>query len=262
MSAFDRFYETYTASFPLRLAARALFSRSKVRRISLVNRQTDYTALAENRELLALHRRLNACLSGASDEWSSYDYGEGYFYQSFERIGVRGLRNTEERVAAMGLSELVTGRRVLEVGCNSGFLSLSIAESAAAVVGFDLNPFLIEMANATADHLGLTTAQFSTSSFEDFPASDPFDVVLSFANHSTFDGNTHQTLEAYFDRCRALLAPGGLLLFESHPPAHEGDGLEKVCEIIGSRFSIEARSVLDYGSFLDQGRTFIIARSA
>jgi hypothetical protein len=49
------------------------------------------------------------------------------------------------------------------------------------------------------------------------------------------------------------------LLFESHPPAHEGDGLKRVLEILERRFSIQHQEVLTYGTFLDTGRTFVVA---
>ena len=51
-----------------------------------------------------------------------------------------------------------------------------------------------------------------------------------------------------------------MLIFESHPPEFEGDGLENVCEIIEKKYLIEKREVLKYGGFLDSGRTFIIGQ--
>jgi SAM-dependent methyltransferase len=256
----DRQYQRYAPTFPLRLALKVLGTRSKLRKASLMNRQRDYMGLAGNAPLLGLHRTLNACMSRAASEWESYDYGEGYFYQSFAAIGLSGLRDTEARLEAIGLAARVAGRRVLEIGCNTGFISLSIAGAAERVVGFDLNPYLIEAAEAVAEFLEVSNTQFSVSSFEEFASSDRFDTVLSFANHSTYDGNTRQSLEEYFQRCHDLVAPGGSFLFESHPPALEGYGLDGVCDLIGQLFQIDERRVLEYGTTLDTGRTFIAAR--
>jgi 2-polyprenyl-3-methyl-5-hydroxy-6-metoxy-1,4-benzoquinol methylase len=159
----------------------------------------------------------------------------------------------------MALADRVRGKTVLEIGCNSGFLSVAIARSAAAIVGFDINPHLISIAEAAATHAGISQCVFKTSTFESFEAEEPFDCVLSFANHSTHDGNTKQSLENYFEKCWVLTRPGGRLLFESHPPAHEGDGLKRVLEILERRFSIQHQEVLTYGTFLDTGRTFVVA---
>ena len=98
------------------------------------------------------------------------------------------------------------------------------------------------------------------SSFEDLETDARFGVVLSFANHKTYDGNTRISTEGYFDKCHALLEPGGLLLFESHPPELEGDGLEAVCEIIAERFHVMDRRILREGTFLDRDRTFLAAQ--
>jgi len=253
-------YRRYSPGVPLRLAFRALCTRPPLRKLSLLNRQRDYLGLAGDPALLALHHRLHTILDRAASEWPSHDYGEGYFYQSLSAIGVRGLRDTAARVAAMDLARRVAGRRVLEIGCNTGFLSLSIAANAGWVEGFDVNPFLVEVASTTANHLGATNVCFGVSAFESRPLDARFDVVLSFANHSTYDGNTRQSLGEYFDRCHALVEPGGWLLFESHPPAHEGSGLERVLALVADRFRIEEHRVIEDGTFLDRGRTFVAAR--
>ena len=254
-------YEKYSASAPLLFSIDALLTRSKLRRVSLLNRRNDYERLADNRSLLDLHLAMNRQLLAADREWNSYDYGEGYFYQGLDLIQVRGLRDTRGRVDAMQLRERLKGKIVLEIGCNTGFLSLSFADVAKHVIGFDVNPYLLNIGSAVAQFLGLTNVSFQDSAFEDFSPDDQFDFVLSFANHSTYDGNTRQSIEDYFDRCRSLVAPGGQLLFESHPPQHEGAGLEKVCTIVEKHFEVEERTVLNYGTFLDRGRTFITART-
>ncbi len=258
-----RYYERYSYRFLARLFADALLSRGRLRKLAIAHRQADYLRLARADErLLALHARINRHLMAAREQWSSYDYGEGYFYQSLDAIGVRGMRDTTARVEAMNLRTHVAGRRVLDIGCNSGFVALSIAPVAAHVTGLDINPHLIAVARDAADYLDLNNTDFSACAFEDFPARAPFDAVLSFANHSTYDGNTRQPIERYFQRCGDLLAPGGLLLFESHTPQHEGDGLQHVREIISRRFAVREKRILDVGSFLDRGRTFIVAVKA
>ncbi len=120
--------------------------------------------------------------------------------------------------------------------------------------------YLIDIACEVTDYLDVDNTELHASSFEDFQSDRPFDVVLSFANHSTYDGQTKNTLDEYFDKCHRSCADDGLLLFESHPPAYEGDGLDAAVNVIEGRFTILERHVLEYGGFLDRGRTFIVAR--
>jgi len=255
-----KYYQRYRGLGALVFLGGALRADSRMARLSLMNRYRDYLRLAGRPDLLVLHREMNRRLLEAAKGWDSYDYGQGYFYQSCDLIGVSGLRDTRARLEAMGLRELLKHKTVLEIGCNSGFLALSVADVAKHVVGFDVNGHLIEVARLAAAALGTSNAEFLPCSFEDFACRETFDAVLSFANHRTYDGNTRQPIGQYFRRCRELVKPGGLLLFESHPPAHEGQGLEGVCSIIEELFAVKERRVLEYGTFLDRGRTYIVAR--
>lgn len=254
-----KFYKKYSLLAGLHFFWDALFAKNNLRKLSSINRQKDYADLAENPELLSLHHSLNKCLWDGIKCWNNYDYGEGYFYQSFEKINIRGFRNTEARVNSMELPKLLSGKRVLEIGCNTGFLTLSVTEYCSSITGFDPAPHLVEIAKNTAQYLNVKNAKFEVSSFENFSTDERFEVIISFANHSTYDGNTEQSLISYFDRCASLMVPEGLFLFESHPPEHEGDGLSMVCDLINERFKIQTQTVLQYGSFLDRNRTFIIA---
>lgn len=255
-----RCYESYSGLWSFVFLLDALRARTSLEKVSALNRQRDYVRLGSTPELLPLHLAMNRALAEAHAAWQSYDYGVGYFYQGCERIGVTGLRDTSARIAAMELGRRLAGRTVLEIGCNTGFLSLEIADVARRVVGIDLNPHLVGIGRLAAEHLGISHVELAVSAFEDLETSERFDVVLSFANHATYDRNTRQPLVDYLARCRALLKPGGQLLFESHPPAHEGAGLADVVARIRDGFAVEEMRVLDYGTFLDRGRTFIAAR--
>jgi SAM-dependent methyltransferase len=255
---YQKFYEHSSATAPMRFAMDAARATSPLRKRSLQNRQKDYSNLAGRPELMRLHRDMNRQLARQADEWDSYDYGEGYYYQSSDELGITGLRDTTGRVDAFGLRELVQGRSVLEIGCNTGFLTLAIAPSAARVVAFELNPYLIEIAKLGAEYLHADNVAFDAISFEEFRTDELFDDVLSFANHHTYDGNTHQTLEEYFARCHALTKPGGRLIFESHPPEIEGSRFGETVKIIERYYDIQRNEMHEYGTFLDQNRRFIV----
>ncbi len=260
LEGYRKYYEKASPVAPLRFAADAVRTKQSLRARGIRNRQRDYGALGTDPARLALHRDLHEQLVLQSREWATYDYGEAYWYQSSDELGITGLRDTTARVEAFGLTDLVRNRAVLEIGSNSGFLSLAIAPAAARVVAFEINPYLVRAGEIGAAYLGIQNVEFSVSSFEEFPdTGERFDDVLSFANHHTYDGNTHQGLEEYFDRCHHFLRPGGRLIFESHPPALEGRDFAKTVGIIEARFVIERSEVHRYGTFLDQDRRFIVA---
>jgi 2-polyprenyl-3-methyl-5-hydroxy-6-metoxy-1,4-benzoquinol methylase len=255
-----KYYQAPSQLAPFRFLADSLFTRQSARKLSLLNRQKDYVQLLGDRRLLPVHRELNEALLRAVTEWDSYDYGEGYFYQSLDLAGIRGLRDTRARVEAMDLMERLRGRTVLDIGCNSGFLALSLAPAVERITGFDVNPHLISVARTLARHLDATNAEFHATAFEDYARAEPVDAVLSFANHSTFDGNTRQSVSSYLDRCSRVLKPRGLFLFESHHPAYEKLSMDELCAILEQDFDIQERRVLQYGTHYDRGRTFIVAQ--
>lgn len=260
LEGYRKYYEKPSPVAPLRFAADAVRTKQSLRALGIRNRQRDYAGLGSDAGRLALHRALHEQLVLQSRAWTTYDYGEAYWYQSSTELGITGLRDTTGRVEAFGLSDLVRDRTVLEIGSNSGFLSLAIAPAAARVVAFEINPYLVRAGEIGAAHLGIENVEFAVSSFEEFPDTGArFDDVLSFANHHTYDGNTHQGLEEYFDRCHHFLRPGGRLIFESHPPALEGRDFAKTVGIIEERFVIDRSEVHRYGTFLDQDRRFIVA---
>ena len=235
-------------------------ARPKSRKQSLINRTKDYYHLQYNPGLLALHRKINLLLYASATQWTEHDYGEGYCYQSMDRIGVSGLRNTRARIEAMGLMDFSKNKSVIDIGCNTGFLALHLAESARKVIGCDINPRLVDIGKATASYLELSNVELVASAFEDFSPDIQADVILSLANHSTYDGNTKHTLDEYFAKCHRLVKPDGLMLFESHHPKYEADRLEGVCSVLQQMFTMEYRKILHYGTKLDRGRTFIVAR--
>ena len=261
LERYAKYYEKASPVAPLRFAADAVRATPPLRALGIRNRQRDYAALGADPKRLALHRALHAQLVGQSREWLTYDYGEAYWYQSSTELGVTGLRDTTARVEAFGLRDLVRDRTVLEIGSNSGFLSLAIAACGGARRRLRDQSLSHRGRTESAPSIcGVDNVEFVVSSFEDFPDSgERFDDVLSFANHHTYDGNTHQGLEEYFDRCHHFLRPGGRLIFESHPPALEGRDFAKTVDIIERRFVIDRSEVHRYGTFLDQDRRFIVA---
>jgi SAM-dependent methyltransferase len=256
---YQKFYDRFSARAPMRFAMDAARAETSLRARSIRNRQKDYSGLAQRPELLIVHREMNRQLARQAAEWDTYDYGEGYFYQSSDQLAITGLRDTTARITAYGLDTLLANRRVLEIGCNTGFLTLAVAPAAAEIVAFELNPYLIEIARIGGRFLRVENVRFEVAAFEDFATDELFDDVVSFANHHTYDGNTRQGLEEYFERAHALTRPAGRLIFESHPPELEGDGFDGTVAIIERFYNIDRLEVHEYGTFLDANRRFIVA---
>jgi cyclopropane fatty-acyl-phospholipid synthase-like methyltransferase len=227
----------------------------------MANRRTDYVKLQSDEKLRELHLNMNRVLLEQTRDWDSHDYGEGYFYQSLDEVSVTGMRDTAGRLAALDMLEVVKDRTVLDIGSNSGFVAVGLAQTAKSVVGVESNPYLNKIGRLAAEYLQRENVSLKDGDFEDFDASASFDVVASFANHSTFDGNTRHTVEEYFTKCHSLLNPGGKLLFESHAPAYEGDQVNEVIKIIGEKFSIGEQAILTTGRWFDDGRTLIVANA-
>ncbi len=256
------YYATYSARAPITFIFDMLFrARTSGQRISLNYRLHDYLKLQKNPQLFILHRKINAILLDALKKWPDHDYGEGYFYQSCSEVELGGLRDTAGRMQAMHLRDYCKNMYVVDIGCNSGFLDIALAPIARKITGFDINPFIIDIGKEVLAYLGVTNVALSATTFEVFIASEPADIVLSFANHSTFDGNTEQTVRTYIEKCHQILRPDGLLLFESHHPTYESkESLEETCKIITEMFSLQERRILQSKNFFDNGRTFIVAR--
>jgi len=194
-----------------------------------------------------------------SKNWHSYDYNEGYFYQSFPQGKIAGLRDTASRISEYELSKELQGKRVLNIGCNLGFLDCELSPIVKHIDAFDINPYLIEIATLAKEFLQVSNINFYTSSFEDYKHKSPYDTVLSFANHSTYDQNTKHTIQEYFEKTHDLLKADGTLLVESHAPDYE-KSFQDVLDIVESLFSIDKKKMLNNGTFLDKGRVFIKAK--
>jgi SAM-dependent methyltransferase len=76
----------------------------------------------------------------------------------------------------------LSGKRVLDIACNSGFWSIQCALLGAEVVGFDARPELIAQAELVKRIAGASTAEFRVLDFENLRPDTfggPFDIVLN-----------------------------------------------------------------------------------
>lgn len=109
-------------------------------------------------------------------------------------------------VDAVGALE---GRRVLDLGCGSGDLTVLLALARARVVGIDLSPGMVEVARRRVETFAPgADASFAAAPAEELPLEDgSVDVILGrFILH-------HLDIPRAAAECARVLAPGGQAFF-------------------------------------------------
>jgi len=113
----------------------------------------------------------------------------------------------------MRLAGNIKNRRVIDVGCGSGYLTAKLAEEATQVVGVDPSKEMIRIAKR--EYGGTSRLAFCNSSIEDFPKhySNKFDVAVS--NMSLI---TIPNLDIALTAISSLLESNGIFAFNiTHP---------------------------------------------
>lgn len=116
-------------------------------------------------------------------------------------------------------SNLFRGKSVLDIGCNSGLISLAVGRQhgASHVLGVDVDADLIEQARSVSAGPGSCTFEFLAADFvtsSGAPAG-PFDVILCLSVTKWIHlAHGDWGVEELFRRCRSRLQPGGLFILE------------------------------------------------
>lgn len=118
--------------------------------------------------------------------------------------------------------------RVLDVGCGTGSATVIAAGKAKEVVGIDLSPHMIDLAQKKVAKLGVSNTQLTASSVEDYRPAEPFDTVIS----SFMIPHVKPSLRPSIYSCMyEFLRPGGVVgLFGSRG---------EVCEVYERRETAE-----------------------
>ncbi len=112
--------------------------------------------------------------------------------------------------------QYITGQRVLDAGCGTGYGSAELAQSAASVTGVDISAEAIEYASANYPIPGLRFVESSCASVP-FPP-ESFDVVIA------FEVIEHLVdYRAFLDECARVLTQQGLLIVSSPNKRYYGE---------------------------------------
>jgi len=139
-------------------------------------------------------------------------------YYAERRYNPTGWRLRLERDARV-LAASAPGRRlgrVLSVGCGDGEFELMLAPRADSVLGIDISPEAIEIAQRGKAGSGVTNVEFRCLSVMDLPVDDHFDTIIcvAFLHHLPAPVLPYFLAKTY-DRLR----PGGLF-YAQDPNVH------------------------------------------
>jgi 2-polyprenyl-3-methyl-5-hydroxy-6-metoxy-1,4-benzoquinol methylase len=142
------------------------------------------------------------------------------------------LNERRHRAHAKLLAAVGTGKRVLDVGCSSGYLAQPLSERGNTIVGIELDPAAAREAERFCDRVLVGDVETMDLAFE--PGS--FDVVLC--------GDVVEHLRdpvAALGRLRPLLKPGGRLVLSTPNVANWAIRLS----LLGGRWRYTDRGILD-----------------
>lgn len=143
------------------------------------------------------------------------DFGGVMPYQSLEMIGLKGGRPTEKRMEEYGLKEILRPEDdVLDIGCNSGFFDILVAQFVHSVTGVEYDKSLVRVGELVRDYLEVPNCAFYNGDFKDWykQTNMKFDVIFSFAIHHWLNLSP----EEYVTILDGLLREEGYICFESH----------------------------------------------
>tara|TARA_A100000164_G_C21932803_1_gene786540 strand:+ start:790 stop:1479 length:690 start_codon:yes stop_codon:yes gene_type:complete len=189
---------------------------------------------------------------------STHDYGNGYFYQSFEKINLNGLRKTQTRVDALNLNNYIENKNVLDIGTNTGFLIMQTNLLFKKCVAIDWDKPSILIAKECQKKLEIDNINFFCKNFLEFESDDKFDLILSLANHTTYDGGIKNYIE-YFDHIKKFLKKNSILIFESHHPEIESDSeIEQIIKYLENSYELIDSGIYKFKNYADDNRKFFV----
>ena len=132
---------------------------------------------------------------------------------------------TEEYRACVSLvldhaRDALTGSEtVLDVGCGTGAIGLSLAEDAGRVVFRDISEGMLDEARRKAESAGLTNVEFGEGRFRDPNYDGTVDLVVSnFAMHHLSDEEKREAIQVLADLDPARIVLGDVMFFGEPNP--------------------------------------------
>jgi cyclopropane fatty-acyl-phospholipid synthase-like methyltransferase len=133
-------------------------------------------------------------------------------YQTFSPLNHNKGRNTDLRIEKYKLyNYLKDTDEVLDIGCNTGFIDLTIADKVKNVLGIEYEQKLVNIANQVKDYMEIKNVEFQQADFNKFETDKKFDFIFSFAVHHWIG----MDLDLYGEKIYNLLKQNGRVIFET-----------------------------------------------
>lgn len=174
----------------------------------------------------------------------SPDFGNYKPYQSLERIGLDGIRPTNERIVSYRLLDyLAGGMDVLDIGCNTGFLDMEVAGYVRSITGIEYDSSLQRIGKYVSEQLGIENVEFLHQDvkkwFNDNCDSEyKYDAIFSFAVHHWIDMNAHE----YVQKLCGIMKQHTLLWLESHGKEYDPMYADMIDEFLQLGFEMVIES--------------------
>jgi ubiquinone/menaquinone biosynthesis C-methylase UbiE len=124
--------------------------------------------------------------------------------------GIEALGADDRKVAELFIGALSGRRKVVDIGCGSGFPGLYLAPHVGEIVGVDAAPNMITAARKNALELGVNNALFQVAGADGLPFENgQFDGVLLCGVLESMDWPGVRRMMA---EVRRLIAPGGRIV--------------------------------------------------
>ena len=138
------------------------------------------------------------------------------------------------------------------------YIIFEIFHSNKKFIGIEYNQTLIKIAKKIQEYLEFKNIEFVCQDFLTFETKNKYDLILSLANHTTFDKGIKSS-DLYFDKVLELLNDNGIILIESHHPNYEKkEDFERMIDNLVKKFKLNIinHNKLLTGSYYDNNRYF------
>ena len=170
-------------------------------------------------------------------------------HEGFGDIAAEAAVVVDDRLRQAGLSDAL----VVDLGSGSGILARHLTGAGHRVLGIDLSPAMVALAERTAPD-----ATFHCASIHDteLPDAAAVTAIGEIVNYAADQRAGWDTLSALIERVRAALVPGGLFLFDLSGPGRAGPEGRRTVSREGDGWFITAEST-EYrdGTRLDRAIT-------
>ncbi len=161
---------------------------------------------------------------------SDQHFGGQVFYQSCEPIGLIGVRPTAERAKIYGVDQYLTSNStVLDIGANTGFFSIHIADKVGHIDAIEIDQTLSLIGKTVAKWLDKNNIVYHNCNFNLYQSEKPYDVIFAFAVHKWASNSIDDFSKKLLTFCKS----GSIIFFESNnivkDPMFSND-LKKLCQ--------------------------------